>query len=194
MIARFGDGPRRPRFTRQQYLRMCETGVFEGKRVQLVGGEIIEMPAQGNKHYATIERVRDLLVSIFGVGYWVRMQGTLDLDPQGVPDPDIAVVIGDRDSPADENPTTAVLIVEVSDSRLTFDRTTKAGMYAAAGITDYWIVNVPDRQLEIRRDPRPDSAAEFGHGYGSLTTLKPGDTATPLAAPNGVVPVDRLFF
>ena len=112
----------------------------------------------------------------------------------GVPDPDIAVVRGDPDNPADDNPTSALLVVEVSDSMLSYDRNAKASMYAAAGIADYWIVNIPDRQLEIRRNPQPDSTAEFGHSYGSLTTLKPGDTATPLAAASGVVPVDRLFF
>lgn len=188
------DGPHRPRFTREQYLRMWEAGVFDGMRVQLIGGEIIEMPAQSNKHFGTIDRVRRILEKVFGAGYWVRAQGTLDLDPKGMPDPDIAVVLGDPDNPTDENPKAALLIVEVSDSRLSFDRTIKASLYAATGVRDYWIVNVQDRQLEIRRDPQPDSTQEFGYGYASLTTLKPGDTATPLATPNGVVPVDRLFF
>jgi Uma2 family endonuclease len=194
MVARFADAPRPARFTRDQYLRMTDLGFFEGKRVQLIGGEIIEMPAQGNKHFATIDRFRRILEPVFGSGFWVRAQGTLDLDPQGVPDPDIAVFEGDPDHPTPDNPTTAVLVVEVSDSRLAFDRTTKASMYAAAGIADYWIVNVPDRQLEIRRNPQPDATQEFGHGYAPLTTLKLGDTAIPLAAPTGFVPVDRLFF
>lgn len=54
--------------------------------------------------------------------------------------------------------------------------------------------NLPDRQLKIRRNPQPDATVEIGHGYGSLTTLKPGDNMSPLATPNGVVPVERLFF
>jgi Uma2 family endonuclease len=188
------EPPARFRFTSDQYWDMCERGFFDGKRVELIGGEIIEMPSQGNKHFATIDRVRRIMERVFGSGFWVRAQGTLDLDPKGIPDPDIAVVVGDPDNPPDDNPTTAVLIVEISDSHLTFDRTIKASMYAAAGITDYWIVNIPDRQLEIRRTPQPDATQEFGHGYASLTTFKPGDTATPLAAANGVVSVDRLFF
>ena len=192
--ADFSDGPGHPRVTRDQYVRMCELGIFNGMRVELIGGEIVEMPSQGNKHGATIHRVHRLLEALFGPGYWARNQLTLDLSPHGVPDPDVAVVRGDPDQPADDNPTTALLVVEVSDSMLSYDRNAKASMYAAAGIADYWIVNIPDRQLEIRRTPQPDSAAEFGHNYGSLTTLKSGTTATPLAAPNGVVPVDRLFF
>jgi Uma2 family endonuclease len=172
---------------------MSELGYFEGKRVQLIGGEVIEMPAQGNKLGATIHRIQRLLEGVFGPGFWVRNQLTLDLDPHGIPDPDIAVVRGDTDQPGDDDPTTALLVVQVSDSMLSYDQNAKASMYAAAGIADYWIVNIPDRQLESRRNPQPDSSAGFGHSYGSLTTLKPGSTATPLAAPNGVVPVDRLF-
>ena len=190
----FSDGPRRPRITRDQYVRMCDTGIFNGMRVELIGGEVVEMPAQGNKHGATIHRVQRVLEGVFGPGFWVRNQLTLDLSPHGIPDPDIAVVRGDPDQPSDDNPTSALLVAEVSDSMRSYDRNAKASLYAAAGIADYWIVNIPDRQLEIRRNPQPDSAAEFGHAYGSLTTLKPGDTATPLAAANGVVPVDRLFF
>jgi len=182
------------RFTRERFWEMHERGFFDGRRVELIGGEIIEMPAQGNKHGATIERVQRVLEGVFGTGYWVRNQLTLDLSRYGVPDPDIAVVVGDRDHPGDDNPNTALLIVEVSDSRLRYDQVIKASLYAAAGIADYWIVNIPDRRLEIRRDPRPDAAQEFGYGYESLTTLEPGKTATPLAVPNGVVPVDRLFF
>ncbi len=188
------EKPRSARFTPEKYIQLCKLGAFDGMRVQLIGNEVIEMPAQGNKHFATIDRIRHVLQGVFQLGYWVRAQGTLNLSPHGVPDPDIAVVLGDADHPADDNPTTALLIVEISDSRLLFDRTTKASMYAAAGIEDYWIVNVPDRQLEIRRGPQPDATEDFGHGYASLLTLKPGENAMPLAMPGGMVPVNRLFF
>lgn len=188
------DWPRPVRYTPERYVRLCDLGAFDGMRVQLIGNEVVEMPAQGNKHGATIIRVWRLLDRMFQSGYWVRNQLTLNLAPHGVPDPDIAVVIGDEDNPADQNPTTALLIVEISDSRLQYDRTTKASMYAAAGIADYWIVNMQDRQLEIRRDPQPDATQEFGYGYASLVTLKPGADAIPLAMLSGIVPVGRLFF
>lgn len=190
----YAEFPRRPRITGDQYVRMYEAGIFSGIRVELIGGEIVEMPPQGNHHGATIRRVERTLEVVFGPGFWARNQMTLNLSPHGMPDPDVAVIVGDPDHPPKDNPTTALLVVEVSDSMLSYDRNAKASMYAAAGIADYWIVNIPDRQLEIRRNPQPDSAAEFGHAYGSLTTLKPGDTATPLASANGAVPVDRLFF
>lgn len=179
-------------FTRDQYFQMAELGYFEGRRVELIGGEIVEMPAQSHKHYGTMDEVREVLTALFGPGYWVRMEGTLDLSPCGVPDPDISVVLGERRTHTCI-PTSALLIVEISDSRLTYDRTTKASLYAASGIQDYWILNVKDRQLEIRRDPQPDIIADFGFSYGSLRTYKPGASVTPLALPNTSLPVDRLF-
>ncbi len=182
------------RFTVDDYFKLSESGILGDRRVELIGGEIIEMPAQGNAHAATIDEVRELLIAAFGPGYWVRSQYTLNLAPHGVPDPDIAVIPGDRRTPGADIPTGALLVVEVSDSRLTYDRTAKASLYAASGVKDYWIVNIPDRQLEIRRDPQPDATQEFGHGYATLTTLKPGATAVPLAARNGAVEVARLFF
>lgn len=183
------------RFTTQQFWEMAGRGFFDGRRVEFIGGEVIEMAAQSNEHFGTIEEVRDVLAGVFGPHFWVRMRGTLNLAPLGVPGPDVAVVAGSRDSFRGKgNPTTAVLIVEVGDARLAYDRSTKASLYAAAGIPEYWVVNIPDRQLEVRRSPQPDATQEFGCGYGSLATLRPGDAATPLAAPSGVVPVDRLFF
>lgn len=180
-------------FTADEFWHLIETGFFAGRRVELIGGEIIEMPAQSNHHLATIRRIERLLESVFGTGFWVRAQGSLNLAPHGVPDPDIAVVPGDPESPADDLPQKAVLVVEVSDSRLTYDRTKKASLYASRNVQDYWIVNIPDRQLEIRRDPQPDSTQEFGYGYASLSTLRPGSTATPLAVPSAAIPVERLF-
>jgi Uma2 family endonuclease len=182
------------RFTRQELYRMMAAGVLDGIRIELIDGLLVEKTREGNIHAATRDEVTDILEAIFGSGFWVRSGATLDLSDSCVVDPDVAVVVGDADHPEEDNPTTALLVVEISDRTLAFDQTAKASLYAAVGIADYWIVNIPDRQLEIRRNPQPDSTAEFGHSYGSLTTLKPGDTATPLAAPSGVVPVDRLFF
>ncbi|MBX9585366.1 MAG: Uma2 family endonuclease [Gemmataceae bacterium] len=187
------DEARPYRYTTPQYRQMHDLGFFDGVRHEFIGGEVIEMPSQSNEHYGTIEEVRDVMIALFGPNYWVRMQATLDLSPHSLPDPDIAVVAGPPARKAKTNPTTALLVIEVSDSRLWYDRSTKASLYAAAGIADYWIVNVPGRQIEIRRDPQPDATQEFGHGYATLTTLKQGATASPLALPGAAVPVDRLF-
>lgn len=183
--------PRRRPFTAAEFWKMYELGFFNGQRVELIGGEIVAMAAQSNLHAVGIDLIRCALEAAFGTGFWVRAQNSLDLSPLSVPDPDIAVVIG---SPLQfrgqrANPTSALLIVEVSETTLWEDRGRKASLYAAAGIPDYWILNIADSVLEVRRDPRADATQEFGFGYATLTTLTADDFATPLAAPTARIAV-----
>jgi Uma2 family endonuclease len=180
-------------FSRDEYWAMAKLGFFDDQRVELIGGEVVVVAAQGNAHGAGVTLVRRALEAAFGDGYWVQTQQTLDLAPHSQPDPDVAVVVGDPAHPAEEIATTALLIVEVSGTTLRTDRGRKASLYAAAGIPDYWIVNLQDLQLEVRRDPQPDSAQEFGHGYGSLRTYQLTDSVSPLALPAVIIPVDRLI-
>lgn len=188
-VAPSGDdvlaAPRVRRWTRDEYYQMASLGWFRGKRVLLLDGEIIEMAGQGNWHSIALEMCERVLRDLFPKDrYWVRGQRPLDLpDGSSDPEPDLAVVPG---NPADfhQHPSTALLVVEVSDSSLRLDRR-KANAYAAAGVEDYWIINLPDRVVEVYRDPVPDATAEFGHRYGSLVTLRPGDLVIPLAAGKG---------
>jgi Uma2 family endonuclease len=179
--------------TREEYYRLCEEGWFDGRHVQLIGGEIVEMAAQKNFRRAAIDLTRDALVLAFGPGYWIRAQGTLDLSPLSCPDPDIAVVPGSPRGCSQKNPTSALLVAEVSDTTLAYDRGPKASLYAASGIADYWIVNLVDRRLEVHRDPVPDPAEPFGHRYQNVTHLLPTDTVTPLAAPQASLAVADLL-
>ena len=153
------------------------------------------MAAQSNLHAMGLDYLQQALESAFGPDFWVRIQMTLDLSPHSVPDPDIAVIPGSSRSYRGQraNPTTALLIAEVSDSTLADDRAWKGGLYAACGIQEYWILNIPDNVLEVRRDPRPDATQPFGFGYASLTTLTATDFATPLAVPTARVPVADLL-
>ena len=82
------------------------------------------------------------------------------------------------------HPSSALLIVEVSDTTLIYDRGRKASLYAMRGVADYWIVNVNDDQLEIHRDPGAHRTQPFGYGYASLTVHHRGDVVTPQAAPH----------
>lgn len=187
-------GSRRRAFTCDEYSKLTDIGFFGSDRVELIGGEILVKPPMTNLHAKGIDQLADALKAVFGPSYWVRAQMTLDLTPLSVPDPDIAVVTGNRAAyPGRQNPTTAVLVAEVSDASLAEDRNRKGSLYAAAGIQEYWILNIPDQQLEVRRDPRPDSTEEFGHGYGSLTTLRAGDSVSPLAMPAATIRIDDLL-
>jgi Uma2 family endonuclease len=103
------------------------------------------------------------------------------------------VVRGDPRDYRDAHPERPVLIVEVSMSRLGFDREHKGSLYARAGITDYWIVNLADRRVEIYREPLPDGAAFFGWRYGRSITFGPDERVSPLAAPAAEIAVADLL-
>ena len=90
-------------------------------------------------------------------------------------------------------PTTAALVVEVALSRLRFDRRHKSSLYARARIADCWIVNIPDRRLEIYRDPMPDTGATFGWRYGLALTFTHEHHVTPLALPAASISVAELL-
>jgi Uma2 family endonuclease len=176
-------GVQRRRWTKEEYYRLGQLGFFRGQRVELIEGELMVQSPQGPLHFHEVDRVFRLLDRVFGAGYWVRAQGPVDLGQPSEPEPDVSVVPG---SPADyvqAHPTTAVLIVEVSDSTLSYDRGRKASLYARAGIADYWIVNLVDRQIEVYRDPVPDATQHYGYRYSSQSIVVPPDTVTPLALP-----------
>jgi Uma2 family endonuclease len=182
------------KWTRDEYLQMSDWGWFEDCKVHLIGGEVIENATRYDCHVAGVSLTVDALRQQFGTGYWVRTHGSLDLDPHGVPDPDVAVVLGSpRGARPRHMPTTALLVVEISDSTLREDRTTMASLYAAGGITDYWIVNLVQRQLEVYRNRAADPSAQFGWSYADRTILDPGDFASPLAQPQARVAVDDLL-
>jgi Uma2 family endonuclease len=189
------NDPRPHRWTREQFYQMLDLGWFQDQRVELIDGEVLDMPSQKNYHGAAITLTMDALRLAFGSGFWVRNQLSLDLSPYSVPDPDLAVVPGSPQgvSAAAPNPTTALLVVEVSDSSLPYDRNYKASLYAVAGIADYWIVNLVQRQLEVYRDPVADSTQLFGFCYNSRAILDPPDKVSPLAAPHASITVADLL-
>src|SRR5215469_10474796 len=89
-----GSEPRLHRWTREQYYQMLDLGWFQDQRVELIDGEVIDMPPQKNFHALSIKLTDTVLNSTFGSSYWVRVQMTLDLSPLSSPDPDLAVVAG----------------------------------------------------------------------------------------------------
>ncbi len=186
--------PRLICWSSEEYYRLVELGMFLNRRVELVEGQIVEMPTPSNYHFAALSLAGDALRASFGHGFWVRLQGTLDLGTRSVLDPDLAVIPGTpRQNAAANNPTTALLVVEISEMTLTFDRRRKGSLYARAGIADYWVVNLVDRQLEVYRHPVPDAGSPFGFKYADQTVLQPADTVTPLAAPQARIVVADLL-
>lgn len=184
--------PRPKRFTRSEYYRMTEAGLFDGQRVELIAGEVVQMPAGNNPHTTAVGLAQQALGEAFGKGCWVRIQQPLHLSGHSAPEPDLAVV---RGSPRDfrSQPSTALLVVEVSESTLTYDQTVKSSLYARDGLADYWIVNLIDGLLEVYRNPVPDKSRRFGHRFASIATLARGESVAPLAAPKSVISVNDLL-
>jgi Uma2 family endonuclease len=191
--------PRPIRWTAEEFWRLYEAGLFVGRRVELIGGEIVERAPQLNFHSFGIKFMEDALNGAFGPNYWVRVQMSLDLSPHSsLADPDLAVIAGSarshhQASPSRNVPTTALLVVEVSETTLAYDRGRKMSLYAASGIADYWILNVPDQQLEVHRDPVADASQPFGFRYDQVTVLGAGDVVSPLALPAAQIPVADLI-
>jgi Uma2 family endonuclease len=187
------SGVRARRFSKAEYYRLGELGFFRGQRVELIEGKIVVLSPQKAPHWATVERVRDRLALVFGPSFLVRMQGPLDIGQTTEPEPDVAVVSGTLANYTQAHPTSAELIVEVSDTTLSHDRRRKGSLYARAGILDYWIINLKRRQLEVYRAPIPDPTQRYGHRYSSRTDLLPPATVSPLARPGAVIPVVDLI-
>jgi Uma2 family endonuclease len=175
------------RWTRVEYERLAETGVLDpSTRIELVDGEVFDMPPQSTRHYTAIRLVEQALNRVFGDGFDVRTQGPLAIDEHSEPGPDIAVVAGSPRDYRSSHPSTAVLICEVADSSLGFDRVRKKRTYARNGIGEYWILDLNAGCLEVYRSPQADN-------YLRKQTLAGSDRIAPLAAPTRPLQVSDLL-
>ena len=143
------------RFTVEQYHQMIDCGVIaEDAPVELLSGCLVHKMTKNPPHRLCTRLVREALDAIVPKGWYVETQEPITLS-DSEPEPDLAIIQGNpRDYP-DRHPNTSevVLIIEVADSTLERDRTIKQTIYAAAGIPEYWIINVRDRQIEIHCSP-----------------------------------------
>ena len=182
------------RWTRAEYERLIDIGVFlQGEPLELLGGELIVSEPQGSAHYTAIGLVEDALRAALGPGWLVRSQGPIELDDESEPEPDIAVMRGDRRSYSHRHPSRPALVLEVAESSLAFDREHKGSLYARARLDDYWIVNLVDRVVEIYRRPVPDTSAPFGCRYASKEVLSAESSVELLEVPGARILVSDLL-
>ena len=173
--------PTTRRWSLDEFHQMAQMGFFVDERVELIDGEILEMAPQGSSHFACVCLCSDAMRKLFGANHVVRVQGPLLLG-NSEPEPDVAVVTGNpRDYVGKSHPSTALLVIEISDTSLEFDRREKASLYAQAGIGDYWIVNLIGRSVEVYRNPVPDQSAKFGFRYADRSIHSAGDKIRPLS-------------
>lgn len=175
-------------FTADEYHRMAEAGVLrDDDRVELLDGEIVEMTPIGSHHAACVDRLNLLLHRSVGVGGIVRVQGPLGLDARSEPQPDLSVLKPRADfyAPVHPAPGDVLLVVEVADSSLRFDRYIKVPLYARAGIRETWLVDLVNAAIKISTQPTP-------HGYQQSRRAGRGDRLAPLDLPEVSLLVDDI--
>jgi Uma2 family endonuclease len=186
--------PARRRFTLEEYHWLVQQGFFREDRVELIDGEIVHMAPTGPEHSISTDRIaRYLVMLLSGKPYYVRIQNPLTIG-EHEPVPDVAVVPGSPEDYRQAHPSSALLVIEVADTSLEYDRTVKASLYTSAGIPEYWVVNLVERRLEVYREPTsPAPEAPFNALYRSLRIYHLEETVSPLFAPEVSVKVGELI-
>ena len=182
MIAEAEDKITRRLFTVEEYHQMAEAGILhEDDRTELIHGEIIYMSPIGNYHAAIVSRINMLLAPRLASETIISVQNPVKIGDHSEPEPDIMVLPfrDDYYAASGVTPQDVLLLIEVSDSTLRYDRNTKLPLYAASGIPEVWIVDVNKQQLEVYRQPDEDR-------YQSMKTLTRDDTVTATQLPLSV--------
>ena len=179
----------RRRFTRAEYYRMAEVGILgPGDRVELIRGEIVEMSPPGRRHRAFVYNLTRLLSRRLPEHAIVSVQSPLPLTDDTEPEPDLAVLRG-REVPYKEREAwaeDALLVIEVADTSLAYDRSTKRRLYAEARIPEYWVVDCAAEAVEVHRDPGPE-------GYRDIRLLTAPGTLALLAFPDVTLTTAEIF-
>jgi Uma2 family endonuclease len=174
-------------FTADEFERMAEAGVFgEEERLELIDGEIVEMSPIGPGHAACVAILTKRLVIGVGDRALVWIQSAARMALRSVPQPDLALLRPRSYRKANPRPDDIVLVIEVADSSLRYDRTRKLELYASAGIGEYWVVSVADEWVEVYRSPE-------GHAYRESRRSHHDNTIAPLAFPDVVISVADIF-
>ena len=183
------------RWRRVEYDKLIEEGIFQpGERLELLAGQLVVREPQGTPHATGIRLVTRALRDVFQASTWiVDMQLPIALDEESEPEPDVIVTAGDPRDFLPSHPAQPVLVVEVAEASLAFDREEKGSLYARARVPEYWILNLRDRVLEVFREPHSDASAPHGWVYRSRQNLAAGAHVTPLAAPTARIAVAELL-
>ena len=179
----------RRRFTRKDYCRMAEAGILGRRdRVELIRGEIVEMAPIGDRHAAFVDNLARLLIRHLPDVVIVRVQGPLALADDTEAQPDLTVLrrrdvpYKDREAPAED----AVLIIEVAESSLAYDRSTKRRLYAQARLPEYWVVDCGTETIEVHRSPDSDD-------YRDVRLIAGATTLAPPAFPDIALSTTAIF-
>ena len=181
--------PAASRCTSEEFFELVARGVLApDDRVELLEGVIVAMAPQNPRHATGVHMVHDAVSRAVGTRALVRQQFPLIAGLLSVPEPDVAVVPGSVSDYLDRHPTTALLVVEVADSSIVQDRLTKTAIYAAAGVPEYWVVDLVGDRVEVHRSPIPAERR-----YGETSLVLRGGRLDLVALPGASVAVDDLL-
>jgi Uma2 family endonuclease len=183
--------PPRKRWTRAECAALEDFGLWDRQRLELVHGELIDKMGKKRPHVNALVAVQAWLVRTFGEQF-VNPEAPIDVAPEdnptNEPEPGLVVLTKPSREFQDSNPQPADLrlVVEISDSTLGYDLTTKAQLYARAGIVEYWVVDVAARRLIVHRDPSEGL-------YRSVTGFSTEESVTPQTSPRNGFRVGEIF-
>jgi Uma2 family endonuclease len=174
----------------EEYHQMVGAGILsEDERVELIQGEILEMSPIGNPHAACLRRLLRLLSPSLGLDVMIDVQNPIHLpEERSEPQPDLVLLRAREDGYAAEPPTAGdiLLVVEIADSSLAYDRDVKVPLYGRSGIPETWLLDLPGDSIVIYRRPGPQL-------YQSIVRLRRGETLSPEALPHLRLTVEALL-
>ncbi|HEY9873855.1 MAG TPA: Uma2 family endonuclease [Candidatus Obscuribacterales bacterium] len=182
------------RFTVAEYHRLSDLGFFkEDDRFELIHGEIIQIAAKGKAHAVSNTRLIRELIKLIGERATVRSQEPIILPADSEPEPDIAIVCNRPDDylSAHPSPEDVLLLIEIADTSLSYDRNTKLALYAEAGIFDYWVLNLVENCLECYSEPY--QSGQGSYGYRLKRILLPAETIALPPFPDLSLLLARVF-
>lgn len=174
-------------FTVHDYHRMAEAGILhEDDRIELIEGELVEMAAIGSRHFTCVNTLNHLLVRSLGDEYIVSVQNPIRLNDRNEPEPDLAVIRTRDYREALPGPEDVLLLIEVSDTTLSYDRNVKLPLYARSGIPEVWIVDLTGETVERHTGPS-------GEIYRHLERSRRGETLASSILPELVFDVNSVL-
>jgi Uma2 family endonuclease len=177
----------RRRFTGEEFHRMAEAGILhEHERVELIGGEILKMNPIGGRHAACVREINRLLGRQVGDELRVDVQSPMRLEEQGEPQPDLAVIRARDYGDSLPTPEDVLLVIEVADPSLSYDREVKLPLYARSGIAEVWLVDLNAYAIERHTEPSEN-------GYRLLRRAGRGETLESVVLPTLTLPVDAAL-
>lgn len=184
------DGYVRKKWTVSECRTLVDNDLLTPGRFELIEGEILFKMGQSRLHVFLVARIIEIMTSIFGASVQSQAPiGVGEIDEHNDPEPDVTVLkeLLTAYLYREPDPRTDVLLaIEIADSTLRGDTTTKASMYSSSGVQEYWVVSIPDRQVIVHRSPTTG-------GYKAKQTFAEGDTVSPLAAPTVEIKVSDLL-